>query len=363
MIVSEGVPGAARAGKDVARSLLDAGVEVGFATVRSSEEFEAQLGEIGVPYFPLRARTSRGYPAAVRRAASVIRRERPDILHCAEPIGAAVGHSAGLLARQGKRLYDRQHSGSDRNQAALSRYAGLSTDMVRVPSRAAAAWAIDQDHVKARRVRVVANAAAAPRPVAREEIELVRQDLGIPADAAVVGSVARLREGKGIQIALAAMPEIEPAIDRPLHYVIAGDGPYREELHRQADGRSNVHFVGEKDDVALWHALPDLNLMPSFNESFGIAAAEAMAAGRPLIATSVGGLPEVVEDGETGLLVAPRDSRGLARAAIRVLTDSKLATRLGAAGRERYLERFTFEAFANGMLPLYHELATRQGTG
>ncbi len=120
---------------------------------------------------------------------------------------------------------------------------------------------------------------------------------------------------------------------------------------------ANVRFLGRVDDVASVLAAADVLVMPSRQEGLGVAALEAMAAGLPVIASRVGGLPEAVVDGATGLLVPPADVPALAAAIARLAADRALARRLGAAGRARVRERFTMAGMAAATLAVYRRLA------
>ena len=107
------------------------------------------------------------------------------------------------------------------------------------------------------------------------------------------------------------------------------------------------------------YARGTVGVLPSLEEAFGLPLAEAMASGLPTVATRVGGMPELVVDGETGLLVPPDDAGALADALVRLLEDPALASRLGAGGRARAVERFSWDAVAERALSLYQPLIDR----
>ncbi|HEX5690544.1 MAG TPA: glycosyltransferase family 4 protein, partial [Roseiflexaceae bacterium] len=135
--------------------------------------------------------------------------------------------------------------------------------------------------------------------------------------------------------------------------LLAGDGPHRANLERRARElgiAERVHFLGPiaNADLPRYHAISDVFVMPSTDhETFCIAACEAMACARPVVAARTGGLPEVVRDGETGFLVPPGDAQALAERIGELLCDGALRARLGAAGREWTREMFTWDKVAD----------------
>jgi glycosyltransferase involved in cell wall biosynthesis len=153
----------------------------------------------------------------------------------------------------------------------------------------------------------------------------------------VVGTVSRLSPEKGVEFFVEATNEIAKVMPNARFWIV-GDGPLRGELERRAGDA--VHFLGARDDVPeLLHAM-DVFVMPSLEEAFGIAVVEAMACGLPVVATNVGGLPEVVADKNTGLLVPPRDAGALASAVVKLANDESLRRAFGERGRARAEERF-----------------------
>ena len=182
-------------------------------------------------------------------------------------------------------------------------------------------------------------------------------------DATVVGIVAALEERKGHRFLLEAAAELKRQGHR-LHYRIAGEGPQRENLRRLAASlglQAEVEFAGFVSEVAAFLASIDLFVLPSLFEGLGVAALEAMAAGKPVVATKVGGLGELVEHRRTGLLVPAGDSLALARALHELIPQGDLMRRMGENGRRRIAERFTMERMARQNESYYHELLKTPG--
>ena len=146
--------------------------------------------------------------------------------------------------------------------------------------------------------------------------------------------------------------------------VIVGDGPDRPELASEARRlglESVVQLAGERNDVPELLAASDIFVLSSRSEGLPLSILEAMAAGLPVVATTVGGVPELVLEGETGLLVPPGDPQALAGAIERLLDDSTLRGRLGAAGRIRVEERFDLVSTRQAHLDLYSTLLAAAG--
>jgi len=129
--------------------------------------------------------------------------------------------------------------------------------------------------------------------------------------------------------------------------VYIGDGPQRKELEearKNLDSRDDIFLVGYRADASSLLADATICVVPSlWQDAFPLGVLEAMAAGKPVLATSVGGIPEMIDDGVTGLMVPPADERALASALVRLLTNPELSARLALAGRDRVGERFTPE--------------------
>ncbi len=183
---------------------------------------------------------------------------------------------------------------------------------------------------------------------------VTRADLDTPSEAVVVLALAALIPRKGLDVLLEAVARVSEHGVSPQVW-IAGEGPERAALEEQTRRRglgNRVRFLGERRDVADLLAACDVVVMPSRREGLGVAALEAMAAGRPVIASAVGGLREVVVDGRTGLLVPPDDPVALAAALARMIHDDGLRMRLGAAGPARIEEGFS----AAQMVAAYNQI-------
>ncbi len=190
--------------------------------------------------------------------------------------------------------------------------------------------------------------------------QAIRQKIGVPNGAVLLGTVANLFPRKGYEVMLRALPAIVHAVPT-VHYVIVGsdDHDYADRLKRLAHElkiADHVHIVGFQDPVQPFLASLDLYVHPALMEGFGIAVVEAMAMGKAVVATTTGGLPEVVAQGETGLLVPPGDVESLAVTVVSLLQDRVRREQMGFCGRARAYERFSLEAFVEQVEHLYDEV-------
>ncbi|MBV9581350.1 MAG: glycosyltransferase [Chloroflexi bacterium] len=191
----------------------------------------------------------------------------------------------------------------------------------------------------------------------------IRQELGVKPDDFLVGNVGRLAVQKGQRHLIAAMPLLLERVPHA-HAVIAGRGDledYLRDLSLEVGVADRVHVLGPRRDVpALMHAM-DVFAMPSIWEGFGLVLLEAMAAGRPIVASRVATIPEVVLDGETGLLVPAGDPVALAEALADLARAPESARAMGEAGRQRLRQRFSIEKMVGDTELLYRELMEERG--
>ena len=192
----------------------------------------------------------------------------------------------------------------------------------------------------------------------------IRRMIGLPNGAVLLGTVANLFPRKGYEVMLRALPAIARAVPT-VHYVIVGsdDHDYADRLKRLAYElkiADRVHIVGFQDPVRPFLDALDLYVHPALMEGFGIAVVEAMAMGKAVVATTTGGLPEVVAQGETGLLVSPGDAESLAAAVVSLLEDKVRREQMGRNGKARAQERFSLDASVGQVEQLYGEVLEAQ---
>jgi glycosyltransferase involved in cell wall biosynthesis len=200
-----------------------------------------------------------------------------------------------------------------------------------------------------------------------EELLPVRQEFGIDPDVPLIGMVGQFVSWKrhavfidGIYLAAKDVPNIRALV---VGDDLFGDHPrYKEELTdhcRNLGVEDRISFTGYRRDIRRVMAAIDVLVLPSRNEPFGRVILEAMATGRPVIATDVGGPPEVVRGGETGLLIPADEPQRLAEALVHLIKDPELRTRMGSAGRQRVRECFDVRSTVSMVEKVYDELSGR----
>jgi glycosyltransferase involved in cell wall biosynthesis len=314
----------------------------------------------GLPAEPFAARNDAD-PAAAFRLARMLRSEPSDILHCHTARAYAVARLACRLlpaATRPRIVVSRRVAFSA--SPFLTRRKFGSADCVIAVSEAVKQGLVAAGLDPARIAVVRDGVTLAQTPLAPDERERVRRLLNLaPADRLVL-HLAHLGAEKGQEDLIAAAPRIHAAAPGA-RIAIVGGGELRGRLERQAAAAgARILFVGfwPPERIPALLAAASVFVLPSRKEGLGSVLLEAMAAGLPIVASSTGGIPEIVRDGDTGLLIPPRDPLALAAAVIRLLTDSALADRLGAAGREFVRREGSADRMVDETLAVYRKLAS-----
>jgi glycosyltransferase involved in cell wall biosynthesis len=294
---------------------------------------------------------------ALVELALLMRRLRPHIVHASSSKAGVVGRLAAGLTRVPIRVFTVHGWAFNAHAGARSRLYELAERIVR-PFTTLTICVSDSE----RDAGLAARTCVAERSVViRTGIDAASFPVARPADALpAIVAVGRLRAPKDPVSLVRALALLQG----PFHATLVGDGPDRpvvDEEVRRADLAGSVLLAGERDDVAEILASSAIFVLSSRSEALPVSVLEAMAAGLPVVATRVGGVPELVVDGETGLLVPPADPRALAAALQRLVDEPELRARLGAAGRARVEERFALESFLQSHLDLYRRALAARG--
>ena len=292
--------------------------------------------------------------------ARAVRSFGPDVIHAHNPAASGAAAVARLLARRGRvPIVTTFHGLVGGGTSAAARILRATADVVvgigPAATRELVRAGLDEAHTA-----TVLNAVDA-RPVRpRDE---VRAELGV-SGAELVVTVGRYRAEKNQALLLQATRLIAPRRPR-LRVLLVGIGPMEDELRRRVtalglDGVATV--TGLRADAVDVAAAADVVTLTSTREGLGLTLIEAMAAGTPVIGTAVGGIPDVVDDGRTGLLVPPGDAEALAAAIERLLDDREEAARLARAAREEVASRFGVDGMASGYRQVYERALRTRAT-
>jgi glycosyltransferase involved in cell wall biosynthesis len=345
---------------DLVRSLREAGhaVQVAYST---PGPMAARLTEMGVPLTRL-PRLARVDLFLLFRLMRLMRREKPDIVHThlfksdlhgrlaarwtGVPVVISTAHNNDAWAKRAPLgwLYGRTARLADRIIAVSEEVREYQSKYTFVPSD---------------KIVTIDNGVDLRRFDGQEAAgHAVRAEFGIASDTPLVGIIGRLTEQKDHATFLRAAGHIRAALPKT-RFLVVGDGPLRENLIEQArsfglDGA--VIFAGLRNDIPAVMAALDVLVFSSRWEGLPVTLLEGMAAARPVVSTAVGGVPGVVGDGESALLVPPGMASVLADAIVRVLRDPALAHKLSVAARKRVREKYSLDSMLKRTLALYEEL-------
>jgi L-malate glycosyltransferase len=320
---------------------------------------------IRVVSFPLPSLFSITAARQARRFARLLAAQRFDVVHSHDKYNNVFAVLAGRAARVPAVIASKRWwvPGGPHYQAAHA-VAFRLAHCVLANSDSVARSLREVERVDARRIAVVYNfvdeQAFAPIPPA-ERARLLRE-IGVPDGVPVVGLIAGLRAVKDIPSLLEGAARLRGRWPS-LHIVLVGDGPDREALARRAevlgiDG--TVRFAGHRGQDPNLHRLFDISVLCSLREGFPNSIVEAMAAARPVVATNVGGIPDAVAEGETGLLVPPQRPDRLAEALDALLADPDRRAQMGAMAQRRARERYHVDAVLPKLEKLYVSLVGRR---
>jgi glycosyltransferase involved in cell wall biosynthesis len=228
-------------------------------------------------------------------------------------------------------------------------------------SEAVRAELLSEGAVEPSRIVVIRNGVDAQRFTAVDAAR-ARAALGVPGDGLVVGAAGRLARVKGFDVLLSALARVRRSGVGAL-LTIAGDGPEREALQLRAARlgiAASVRFLGGRRDVVNVYSASDVVVLPSRQEGSPNALLEAMSCGRATVSAAVGGVPELVEHGRSGLLVGANDADALAAGIRRLLSDAGERRRMGEAARQRVLDHFDVRTTIHEHAELYHSLIERE---
>ena len=308
-------------------------------------------------------RHGRFNPIAIWSLIRLIRRHRIDVLHLQEFGASTLGRIAGLLTGT-PTIVHVQYAYSAQSYPwyvqLLDRLLAPTTARAITVFGPGREFCVRKIGFRPEQVEVIPNplprGAAAPAPP--RDVERLRKQYDLHCDTPVVGALTRFFPVKGLPFLIDAFALVLREVPRA-RLLLIGDGPGRKDLEQQVHAlgiSERVIFTGFRQDVEAHLGLLWVTVFSSLHEGMPLAAIESLAAGVPMVASRVGGLPEVVSDGKTGFLVAPGAPAEIAEAVLRIFRDAGLRARMSAACRVES-RRFSMDAFTESMERVYREVA------
>lgn len=307
---------------------------------------------------------------ALRQLLAVMRQHQVDIVHTHGARAGMVGRIAARRARVPvivstfhNFIYGNEHPWWKKNAfAAVQRLLARYTDHVITVSEALGREISRVERYPRDRLSTIYNGLNLNKFNQITDVARKKRELGLDVNLPVVGVVARLIPQKGVSCFLLAARIIQDKIPR-VQFLVVGDGPARDSLERQARalGLQRAVFAGFRFDVPRLLPLINVFVIPSLSEGLSIGALEAMAARRPIVATRVGGLPELIRHGKTGMLVPPNDSTALAKTIITILERPFFGEMLGLQARQEVERRFSVEQMVRATEAIYDKLLQQKG--
>ncbi|RMH68398.1 MAG: glycosyltransferase family 1 protein [Gemmatimonadetes bacterium] len=296
---------------------------------------------------------------AVKNITQIIRRQQPDIIHChtshAQTLGLLAAQITGVPVRIAARRVDfhiRKH--------LLNRWKYGNGFSAIIAISEGIRQVLIQDGIPPERVVTIHSGIDLRRIQTVHKSNQVRQEFGLNPNQLLVGIVAALAPHKDHQNFLRAAAHVKAELPQT-RFLIIGDGELRDELEaltHTLDLHQHVIFTGFRSDVLELTATLDLFVLSSYLEGMGTSILDAMALGKPIVATQVGGIPEIVLHGKNGLLVPPRNPLALAKAIITILSNPHLREQMSHFSRDQ-VQNFTVEKTVEKTESLYYQLINR----
>jgi len=336
------------------------------ATLRGEGPLAVRYAELGIPIerFPIHSLYA---PATARQAirfARFLRRERVSIVHCHDQYSNFFSVLSARLAGVPAVIASKRWLHSPLRYRVANGIGFRAASRVLANSAAVARSLERDDHLAPNRTVVIPNFVdeSAFTPPSRETARHWREMLDLNDAGPIVGTIASLLPIKDHATLFRAVARLTAAWPT-MRLVVVGDGPLREELETLAQTlgiAAHVRFAGHQPNVPSFHFLFDVSALTSVSEGFPNSLVEAMAAGRPIVATNVGGVPDAVRHEENGLLVSPNDPSALAAALHAMLSNQERREQMGAAGARRARTEFHATAVVASLTRLYDELLSER---
>jgi glycosyltransferase involved in cell wall biosynthesis len=339
-------------------------VRYGVCCLFRKGEFAEEVENLGVPVFELGYR-KRFFLSTVLRLARLLRSYKVKVIHThlfqSGLVGRLAAWRAGVPAiivhEHGKTLWKRWY------HRIFERYAIGRTDLRLAVSKDIMDLRLRHEHTPASKIRIVFNAVD-PARFDSDEATRVRKRIELGLDNSfIIGTIGRLVDAKSYDFLLEATARISK--QRPdLSVIVVGEGELLDDLKRLRDSLDlarTVHFLGKRTDIPDLMAAMDLYVISSKREGLPVTLIEAMMAGKPIISTAVGGIPDAISHGVDGLLVKPGDEEGFGRTILDLAGNAAEMDRLGRNARKKAIARYSPGTVLRQLEEIYEEMLSGKG--
>jgi glycosyltransferase involved in cell wall biosynthesis len=333
-----------------------------FACLSPRGWLNEEIEKIGIKTYNFDITSGYDYPKATMRLLNFVRKSRPDIIHTQLRFSSFLGALVGRITQIPLIISTRTYTEYFGKYKFLDYLSSHLSDVIVAVSESARNIVTGKERISPSKVRIITNGIdpaqlILPHPnvilEARERFNL--------NNCCVIGMVSNLHPIKGHKFLIEAFAKLyEIKLSQTIKLLIVGKGPLLEDLRQLAcklGVEKDVIFTGFIPELPLALSLIDIFVHPSINEGMSIVMMEAMALGKPIVTTRVGGTPELVKDEETGLLVPSQDSEALAGAISKLLKNPDLINKMGEKARQRVMDNFTIEKTVRNYENLYKELS------
>jgi glycosyltransferase involved in cell wall biosynthesis len=312
----------------------------------------AEARGLPVEYLKIRANID---PLAVFQFIRMYHRYSVDIVHTHSSADSWMAGTAAKISPRHPSVVRTRHLSASFNNRLI--YSFMADRVVTVGS-STRRYMIQEKRIPERKVLTIPTGVDLSQFNPQETREDLRGELGIPPGVPVYGTVAVFRRMKGHRYLLAAVPEISRAVPGA-RLLLIGEGPQENNLQKMIEEmgiQESVIMPGFREDIARVLNTLDVFVFPSLQEALGTAVLEAMAMEKPVVASRVGGIPEIVREGRTGYLIDPEDPRAISGGVIRLLKDGEMRRQMGAEGRKLVENHYDTRRMVRQLEKLYYKL-------
>jgi glycosyltransferase involved in cell wall biosynthesis len=335
----------------------------------SLNEFAPWLREYmdsqGVECFSCEARSRKDYLSSILKLSNYLKKEKVDILHVhlfdPSVVGLLAGAKAGIKNRVMTRHYSDYHTRINKKwHVRLDQLCNRLSHKIIGVSQHTTDHVVEIEGAPREKVITIYNGIDFDRvkPSADDFQTRIREEFGAQ-DKFLILTTGRLHPEKGYPYLFEAVAKLKEKVDSPFVWLIAGKGPFDEEFRRQVSALACddvVKFIGFRTDIPDLMSAADLFVLPSVAEAFGVVFAESIYLGTPIVATKIGGIPEVVTDGVDGILIPPADSEAIAETVADLIKNPEKLEALAGTGRQKVIDKFEFEDMTRKYEAVYEDL-------